>query len=92
MVVGGAAQQSADAIERVAGATAVAGLLALDTLAYLVNNSEPQPHDGQRVEHSGGAGQRSAQRAGVTAVGVQRGQRDPGSPARVALAPPAHQR
>jgi hypothetical protein len=35
VVVGGAAQQSADAIERVAGATAVAGLLALDTLAYL---------------------------------------------------------
>jgi hypothetical protein len=32
VVVGGAAQQSADAIERVAGATAVAGLLALDTL------------------------------------------------------------
>ena len=28
-----AAQQPADAIERVAGATAVAGLLALDTLA-----------------------------------------------------------
>jgi hypothetical protein len=92
VVVGGAAQQSADAIERVAGATAVAGLLALDTLAYLVNNSEPQPHDVERVEHSGGAGQRSAQRAGVTAVGVQRGHLDPGSPARVALAHPAHQR
>ena len=92
VVVGSAAQQPADAIEQVAGATAVAGLLALDTLAYLVNSSEPQPHDVEGVEHSSSGWQRGAQRAGVTAVRVQRGHPDPGSPARVALAHPADQR
>lgn len=41
MVVVGAAQQPADAVERVAGAAAVPGLLALDAAADVVDGGEP---------------------------------------------------
>jgi hypothetical protein len=51
VVVGGAAQQSADAVERVAGAAAVAGLLLLDAAADLIDGGEPEPHDVESVEH-----------------------------------------
>jgi hypothetical protein len=45
VVVGGAAQQPADAIERIVSAPAVAGLLAWDAAADLVDGGEPQAYD-----------------------------------------------
>jgi hypothetical protein len=45
---------AADAEQWVVTATAVAGLLALDTSAHLVDGGEGQPHDVECVEHSRG--------------------------------------
>lgn len=71
VMVVAAAQQPADAVERVIAATAVPGLLAL-VQAYLVDGGEPEAHDVKRVQHSSGVRQRGAQRGRVAAIGVQR--------------------
>jgi hypothetical protein len=49
VVVGCAAQQPADAIERIVFASTVAGLLALDAAADLVDGGETQAYDVEGV-------------------------------------------
>lgn len=68
MVVVVAAQQPADAVERVAGAAAVPELLLLDAAADVVDGSETEPHDVERIQHPHRVGQRGAQRAGGAPV------------------------
>ena len=51
MVVVAAAQQPADAVERITGAPAVPELLALDPAADIVEGGEPEPHHVERVQH-----------------------------------------
>jgi hypothetical protein len=46
----GAAQQSTDAEQRVAGAAAVPGLLTLDAAAHLVDGGKAQAHDVEGVQ------------------------------------------
>jgi hypothetical protein len=57
VVVVAAAQQPADAVERVARAAAVPGLFALDAAPDVVDRSEPEPHHMERIQHPRGVGQ-----------------------------------
>lgn len=50
VMVIGAAQQSADVIQWVAGAATTPGLLPLDAAAHLVNSGESQAHDVEGVQ------------------------------------------
>ena len=91
MMVVGAAQQPADAVERVLAAAAVPEVLALDPAANLVDRGEPEAHHMKRIQHPHGVRQGGTQRRGVAAIRVQRRGPDRGPPAGVALAHPADQ-
>ena len=88
VVVVAAAQDPANAVERVAGPAAVPEGLLLDPAADLVDRVEPEPDDVERVEHAYRVRQLGAQRRGVPAERIERGHAHPGTPAEVALAQP----
>ena len=63
MVVGGAAQQPADPVERVLAAAAVPEVLALDpAAAHIVDGGESEAHHVEGVQDPHGVWQRGAQR------------------------------
>jgi hypothetical protein len=62
VVIVAAAQQPADAVERITGTAAVPALLALDAAADLVDGGEAEPHHVEGVQHPYCVGQRGAQR------------------------------
>ena len=70
MVVVAAAQQPADAVKRVARAAAVAGLLALDAAADVIDGGEAEADHVERVEHPHRVRQAGTQRGGVPAIRV----------------------
>ena len=91
MVVGSSAQQPADAVQRVAGAAAVAGLLVLDTTADRVDGGEAESGDVEGIQHAHRVAEHGAQGGGVAAVGIQCGDADAVPPGRVAVVDPADQ-
>jgi hypothetical protein len=54
VVVVGAAQQPADAVERVVAAAAVPGVLALDAAADIVDGGEAEAHHVESIQYSHG--------------------------------------
>ena len=58
MVVGGAAQQPADPVERVLAAAAVPEVLALDAAAHIVDGGESEAHHVEGVQDPHGVWQR----------------------------------
>ena len=86
-----AAQQAADAVERVAIAAAVAQGVLLDAPAHVVHGGQAQAHDMERVEHPHRIRKLAAQRGRVAAERVQRRRSDRRPPVGVALAQPVVQ-
>ena len=72
-VIGAAAQDPADAIQRVAGAAAVPGLGVLDPAAHVIERGQGEPDHVKRVQHPHRVGQLAGQGGGVAAERVQRG-------------------
>jgi hypothetical protein len=70
----------------------VAGLLALNTAADLIDGGEAEPDHVEGIQHAHRVAEHAAQGAGIAAVGVQRGGADVGTPGRVAVVDPADQR
>jgi hypothetical protein len=59
-----AAQNPADAVERIAAAAAVPAGVLLDTAAHVIDGSQPQTDDVERVEHPHRIGELAGQGGG----------------------------
>jgi hypothetical protein len=64
-----AAQEAADAVERIAAEAAMPGRVVLDAAAHIVHGGQAQAHDLERVESSHRLGKPAGQRGGGPGMG-----------------------